>query len=278
MDITASTASRVKFSRDGRGYDVDAVEAFRSSVVDALARYEADMSAAAEKVAQLAAERPDSRSRRMQRIRDLVESYELLFAGAESAAAAREERRMNVALQAMEGADRINSIKTAQASADAERENEAADIVAHARRVAARTRELADDDAKAKAVAARTVLADAQRIADEQNAASAEMRNATIIAEQRLASLVRHITQELSTLESILTSRSGRVPGSDRPEVPTAPPMGSGDQDAPGGAYADPFNITVDLADPPDTASDGFYERRLSGLRRRIEAAEASDS
>jgi hypothetical protein len=278
MDITASTASRVKFSRDGRGYDVDAVEAFRSSVVDALARYEADMAAAIEQVAQLEAERPDSQSRRMQRTRDLVESYELLFAGAASVAAAREERRMNVALQAMEASDRITSIKIAQQSADAEREGEAADIVDHARRVAARTRELAEDDAKAKAVAARTVLADAQRIADEQNAASAEMRNATVMAEQRLGLLVRHITQELSSLERILTVRTTGAAGSDAEGRPDGLPTEAGDPYAPGGAYADPFNITVDLADPPDTESEGFYERRLSGLRRRIEAAEAADS
>jgi hypothetical protein len=278
MDITASTASRVKFSRDGRGYDVDAVEAFRSSVVDALARYEADMAAATEQLARLEAERPDSQSRRLQRTRDLVESYELLFTGAASVAAAREERRMNVALQAMEASDQITSIKIAQQSADAEREGEAADIVDHARRVAARTRELAEDDAKAKAVAARTVLADAQRIADEQHAASAEMRNATVMAEQRLASLVRHITQELSTLERILTVRSTGTAASDPEGRPDASAMEAGDPYAPGGAYADPFNITVDLADAPDTGSEGFYERRLSGLRRRIEAAEASDS
>ena len=278
MDMTASTASSVKFSRDGRGYDLDAVEAFRSAVVDVLARHEADLRAAAGRIDELEAERPDSADRRIRRTRDLVESFELLFTGAESVAQAREERRMQAALLVMESADLAAEQEMSRSSQAAALENEAADIVGHARRVAARTREMADEEGKAKAAAARIVLADAQRIADEQNQSAAEIRNATVMAEQRLAALVRHIDREMSALQGILAVDRGefvRTSYDVGPVVSTYTPDNGDVTDEP---PVDPFRITVDLADTPDAERDGFYERRLSGLRRRIEAAESSDS
>ncbi len=278
MDMTASTAGSVKFSRDGHGYDVEAVEAFRSAVVDVLARHEADLKAAAGRILKLEAERPDSADQRDRRTRDFVESFELLFAGAESVAQAREERRMQAALWVMESADLAAELESSRSSQEAARENEAADIVDHARRIAAHTREMAEEEGKAKAAAARVVLADAQRIADEQTQSAVALRNATVMAEQRLAALVRHIDREMSTLQNILEVDRGEF-------VPTSYDVGSvvsantpDNGDVVDGPQADPFRITVDLTDAPDADRDGFYERRLSGLRRRIEAAESSDS
>ncbi|VAW08230.1 hypothetical protein MNBD_ACTINO02-999 [hydrothermal vent metagenome] len=279
MDMTASTASSVKFSRDGRGYEVDAVEAFRSAVVDVLARYEADLRAAVSRIEELEAELPDSTDRRIRRTRDLVESYELLFAGAESVAAAREERRMQAALQAMVSADLAAELEASRSTVQAAREDEAVDIVDHARRVATRTREMADEEGKAKAAAARTVLAEAQRIADEQTRVTTELRNASVIAEQRLDSLVRHIAREMNALQSILSVDRGEVvatPYEVGSPAPTHPQDSGTSGDA--GTLADPFSIRVDLTGAPDPERDGFYERRLSGLRRRIEAAEATES
>jgi len=279
MDMTASTASSVKFSRDGRGYEVDAVEAFRSAVVDVLARYEADLKAAVSRIEALEAELPNGADRRIRRTRDLVESYELLFAGAESVAAAREERRMQAALQGMVSADLAVELEASRLSVEAAREDEAVDIVDHARRVATRTREMADEEGKAKAAAARTVLAEAQRIADEQTRVTTELRNASVIAEQRLDLLVRHIAREMNALQSILSVDRGEVVATpyDVGSPASTYPQDSGTSGE-AEALADPFSITVDLTEAPEPERDGFYERRLSGLRRRIEAAEATES
>ena len=288
MDMTAVTASQVVFAREGRGYARDAVEIFRSAVVAALVDAASELEVARERIEELKADRPDSAAARTGRMRDFVESYELLFAGSESVAAAREERAVQVAIGYMLVADRSVA---AEAEAVARHKSEANQIISQARELAEASRAAAAEESNLVAASARTIVEDARRRADEQVRATARLTQTTHQAEQRLEALTDHVKAELRAVSQLVSPSSleqGSVGESGYTEA-NAPPMKSplpndlppveaiGRTD-----FYDQHETMVDLTGAASQDIDlrddrTVYERRLGGLRARIEAAEAAD-
>ena len=288
MDMTAVTASQVVFAREGRGYARDAVEIFRSAVVAALVDAASELEVARERIEELKADRPDSAAARTGRMRDLVESYELLFAGSESVAAAREERAVQVAIGYMLVADRSVA---AEAEAVARHKSEANQIISQARELAEASRAAAAEESNLVAASARTIVEDARRRADEQVRATARLTQTTHQAEQRLEALTDHVKAELRAVSQLVSPSSleqGSVGESGYTEA-NAPPMKSplpndlppveaiGRTD-----FYDQHETMLDLTGAASQDIDlrddrTVYQRRLGGLRARIEAAEAAD-
>lgn len=288
MDMTAVTASQVVFAREGRGYARDAVEIFRSAVVAALVDAASELEVARERIEELKADRPDSAAARTGRMRDFVESYELLFAGSESVAAAREERAVQVAIGYMLVADRSVA---AEAEAVARHKSEANQIISQARELAEASRAAAAEESNLVAASARTIVEDARRRADEQVRATARLTQTTHQAEQRLEALTDHVKAELRAVSQLVSPSSleqGSVGESGYTEA-NAPPMKSplpndlppveaiGRTD-----FYDQHETMLDLTGAASQDIDlrddrTVYERRLGGLRARIEAAEAAD-
>ena len=291
MDMTAVTASQVVFAREGRGYARDAVEIFRSAVVAALVDAASELEVARARIGELEADRPDSAAARTGRMRDFVESFELLFAGSESVAAAREERAVQVAIGHMLVADRSVAAEAEAVERSARHKSEANQIISKARELAEASRAAAAEESNLVAASARTIVDDARRRAYEQVRTTARLAQTTHQAEQRLEALTNHVKAELRAVSQLVSPSSleqGSVGESgyteaNAPLVKSLLPNDLPPVEAIG--RTDFYNQHETMLDLTGAASPDIdlrddrtvYERRLGGLRARIKAAEAAD-
>lgn len=290
MGISSEEAKSVQFSGSDHAYDVAEVDDFRRRVIDTLQAYEAALHQASEPdeedmaAAQRVRQQAVSLSERM--LRDVMgasgegteglkafQEAAMLRATAEEEMAHAEEESRRLTAIAFAERDAIRARyaqERKELRAELQRElqasREAADAEAASVRAAAREEAVAivENAVKDGEEARRTAIEDERRLERRL----AVLHTAFGDAEGRFRRLAATAANDLGTLEAMVESEPPEEPALLLPDVRVA------SVDLTDGAKDQVVRRSEQVADSGMVNKDpeiGFYERRLAGLRDRLE-------
>ncbi|MGD2051173.1 MAG: hypothetical protein PVI35_01740 [Acidimicrobiia bacterium] len=297
MDLTAGDARTIRFKGSGGSYDGEEVEEFRRRVIAALEEGERLSSDAAARIASLEValrERADTEGavnvEAARRARDQAVQLtsrmmaEVLSGKMPSIAEGMEIWQEAVILRAMAEEE----LAAAREESRSRRQTTAEEMAA----LRAATRDALDAEVEATldhAIGrAAAVTAAAEEEVRHLDRRLGQLRTALGDAESRIRSLTGDALTELRMLGDLLALETGALeeieslnPAPDRVidlSEPAPAPVGTPESDTAPAAQASadtadtaPGAFARRIQDRDDTAGRGFYERRLAGLRERLE-------